>query len=153
MSANAYWFDEGVLTVEDDSGTELGVAGLQDITVTPTATIERHYTSDSTKIDEQREHEHQVTVDIGFSKWSQQALTYWLTGDASTSDPVEWADSSVPNKFSATLEVTDAGGTTTTAEVTGITFEEFPFFDGSRGEFVQLDISGVGESFTLNPTA
>jgi len=151
MSANGYWFDEGVLTIEDGSGTELGVAGLQDITVTPSATVEQQYTGDSTKIDAQREHEHQVTVDIGYTKWSEEALTYWLSGDPTTSDPVEWADSSIPNKFDATLEVTDTGGNTTTAEVTGITFEEFPFFDGSRGEFVQLDISGIGETFTLNP--
>jgi|AKVG01.1.fsa_nt_gi hypothetical protein len=149
MATEAYWFDTATLTMQTDdtNANPIPIAGVQDITVIPSFSIEKLYTADSVKIDAQQQHEFEVQVDIGFSKWDPTLLEEWLGGD--TNNSTSLTDTSDPQKYTLTpLTIESVAGSQRTVEVTGITFEEMPIFDGSRGEFIQWDLDGIGEDVT-----
>jgi hypothetical protein len=147
MGAEAYWFDDATLTLETDESTptSIPIAGLQEVEVIPSMSIDRLYTGDSVKIDTQKQHEFSVDVSIGFSKWVVDIAKQWLGGQGSSASSL--TDTSDPQKFQLNTfdPVSVGGGTTINMKITGITFEEMPLFAASRGEYVQWDLSGVGE--------
>lgn len=144
---DAYWLDDATLELSTAEDTSVPIAGIQDITIIPSVSIEQLYTGDSIKIEEQKQHELEVQTDIGFSKWDLTLAEEWLGGEGATGTSM--ADTSDPQKYSIAGTFTAVGGGTTyDVEVTGITFEEMPILDASRGEFVQWDLSGIGEDLT-----
>jgi hypothetical protein len=144
---DAYFADEASLSLETSAATTVDVAGLQDLTVVPSVSIEQLYTGDSIKIDAQKQHEFEVQVEIGFSKWDLTLAEEWLGGPGTTSTSM--SDQNDPQKYTASGEFTSVDGSTTYQwEITGITFEEMPILDFSRGEFIQWDLSGTGEDLT-----
>lgn len=145
--ADAYFADQATLSLETSGATDVPIAGLQDLTVVPNVSVEQLYTGDSIKIEDQKQHEFQVQVDVGFSKWDLTLAEQWLGGSGSTATSM--TDTNDPQKYSASGEFTSADGALTYQwEVSGITFEEMPVLDFSRGEFIQWDLSGVGEDMT-----
>jgi len=145
--ADAYFADEATLTLETPGATSVPIAGLQDLTVIPSVAIEQLYTGDSIKIDAQKQHEFEVQVEIGFSKWDLTLAEEWLGGSGTTGTSM--SDTNDPQKYTASGEFTSVDGSLTYQwEVTGITFEEMPILDFSRGEFIQWDLSGTGEDLT-----
>jgi hypothetical protein len=143
----AYFLDQATLDMETEQADNIPIAGIQDITLVPSVSIERLYTGDSIKIDSQKQHEFEVQVDIGFSKWDLSLAEEWLGGDGATGTAM--ADTNDPQKYTVSGDFTSVGGGTTYQwEVTGVTFEEMPIIDASRGEFVQWDLSGIGEDLT-----
>jgi hypothetical protein len=155
MGAEAYWFDDATLTLETDESTptSIAIAGLQEVEVIPSMSIDRLYTGDSIKIDTQKQHEFSVDVSIGFSKWVVDIAKQWLGGQGSSASSL--TDTSDPQKFQLNTfdPVSVGGGTTINMKITGITFEEMPLFAASRGEYVQWDLSGVGEDVSDYSTA
>jgi hypothetical protein len=144
---DAFFSDDATLTLETSGATSVPIAGIQDIEVVPSVSIERLYTGDSIKIDSQQQHEFEVAVDIGFSKWDLTLAAEWLGGAASTGTGM--ADTTDPQKYKISSTFTEVNnGATYDLEVTGITFEEMPIIAVSRGEFIQWDLSGVGEDLT-----
>jgi hypothetical protein len=144
MAAEAYWADTATLSLETGSATSVPVAGLQGLIVVPSVSIEKLYTGDSIKIDQQQQHEFMVQVDIDISKWDLELYQQWLGGEGASSPSM--ADTSDPEKFTATGDFESVGGTNAyTWEVSGITFEEMPLLDFSRGEFIEKNLSGEGE--------
>ena len=154
--ADAYWFDDATLVLETDeeTPTEIPVAGLQEVAITPSVSIEQLYTGDSIKIDSQKQHEFEVGVTIGFSKWDSTFAEQWLAG-AGGSSANSMTDTSDPQKFALnTFDPVSVGGDTTiNIQVTGVTFEEMPLFDSSRGEYNQWDLEGTGEDIEDYSTA
>jgi len=150
--ADAFFSDDATLTLKTSSGTDVPIAGIQDIEVVPSVSIERLYTGDSIKIDSQQQHEFEVAVDIGFSKWDLDLAKEWLGGDGTSVTTL--TDTTDPQKYKITSEFTEVNdGSTYKLEVTGITFEEMPIIAVSRGEFIQWDLSGIGEDVnTLDNT-
>jgi hypothetical protein len=144
---DAFFSDDATLTLETSGATSVPIAGIQDIEVVPSVSIERLYTGDSIKIDSQQQHEFEVAVDIGFSKWDLSLADEWLGGSASTASSM--TDTTDPQKYKIASTFTEVNnGATYDLEVTGITFEEMPIIAVSRGEFIQWDLSGVGEDLT-----
>ena len=144
---DAYFADEATLSIETASGTSVDIAGLQDLTVVPSVSVEQLYTGDSIKIEEQKQHEFEVQVDIGFSLWDLSLAEEWLGGEGSTATSM--TDTNDPQKYLVSGEFTSADGSLTYQwEVSGVTFEEMPILDFSRGEFIQWDLSGTGEDLT-----
>jgi hypothetical protein len=144
---DAFFSDDATLTLETSGATSVPIAGIQDIEVVPSVSIERLYTGDSIKIDSQQQHEFEVAVDIGFSKWDLSLASEWLGGPASTGTSM--TDTTDPQKYKIASTFTEVNnGATYDLEVTGITFEEMPIIAVSRGEFIQWDLSGVGEDLT-----
>jgi hypothetical protein len=156
MGSKAYWFDDASLTLETDESTptSIPIAGLQEVEIIPSVSIERLYTGDSIKIQEQKQHEFSVDVSIGFSKWDVTFAEQWLGGGGGTSAN-SLTDTSDPQRFSLNTfdPVSVGGGTTINIEVSGITFEEMPLFAASRGEYVQWDLSGTGTDIPDYSTA
>lgn len=160
MATDAYWLDDFTtldMVTDDQAGTTTPVAGIQNVEIVPGVSIEQLYTADTNKIEEQQQHEYEVSVNIGYSKWSNEIFEQWL-GGAGTS-ATSWTDTSDPQKYelSGTFDSVE-GDRTVDITITGITFEEMPFLAASRGEFVQWDLDGVGEdissfSYTDNTTA
>lgn len=156
MASEAYWFDDATLTFETDetTPTNIPIAGLNEVEIIPSVSIEQLYTGDSIKIEEQKQHEFSVDVTIGFMKWDPSFAEQWLGGGGGTSAN-SMTDTSDPQKFSINTfdPVSVGGGTTINIQVDGITFEEMPLFSGSRGEFIQWDVSGTGTDITDYSTA
>jgi len=163
MSANndAYHLD-GFTTldvVEADSTSSTPVAGIQDVTIIPSVSLERLYTGDSIKIESQLQHEFQVQVEIGYSLWDVTLAQEWLGGGQS-STAKSMTDETEPQRFEVSFTLpsaqdqrilggdTDGNSEDEPVKVTGITFEEMPLFDASRGEYAQWDLSGVGEDIS-----
>jgi hypothetical protein len=150
--SDAFFSDDATLTLKTSGDTDIPIAGIQDIEVVPSVSIERLYTGDSIKIDSQQQHEFEVAVDIGFSKWDLDLAKEWLGGDGTSATTL--TDTTDPQKYKITSEFTEVNdGSTYKLEVTGITFEEMPIIAVSRGEFIQWDLSGIGEDVnTLDNT-
>ena len=142
---DAYYFDDGVLSVEtEDTQEDVAIAGLQGIEIEPGYDIIRHYTADSTHIESQKQQEHEVPVTIDYSKFDVDAARQWLGGSGASSGAS--TDTSDPQKFTVKAVSTSAGGgVERTCEVEGVTFDSFPLVSGSRGEFEEYNLSGTGE--------
>jgi formyltetrahydrofolate synthetase len=145
---DAFFSDDATLLLQtNDTSADIPIAGIQDIEIVPSVSIEQLYTGDSIKIDEQQQHEFEVSVDIGFSKWDLTLASEWLGGNLTTSTSM--ADNTDPQKYSVTSSFTEVNaGAEYEITVTGITFEEMPIIAVSRGEFIQWDLSGTGEDIT-----
>ncbi len=153
---NAYWFDEGTITVEQDDGTATAVAGFQGLTVEAAyENLQQLYTADSVFIESQKQSNHLVNVTIDFSKWDSDAAEVWLGGGASGATPAsESTDTSDPAKFTVRAVSTAADGSVQrTVEVEGVTFDSFPLIDGTQGEYEQYNLTGIGEKISNLATA
>lgn len=148
MPGEAYWLDDyTTLSLETDTGTTDYVAGIQGVTVTPSVSIEQLYTADSIKISEQKQHEFSCDVEINYSLWDPEFVKEWLGGDGSSASSL--TDTSDPQKFTFNGSFDSVSGDTSVSmTVEGITFEEPPAFDASRGEFMETGLSGTGEDIT-----
>jgi len=144
---DAFFSDDATLSLTTSNGSSVPIAGIQDVEIVPSVSIERLYTGDSIKIDSQQQHEFEVAVDIGFSKWDLSLADEWLGGAGLTSTSM--TDTTDPAFYQISSTFTEVNnGATYDIEVTGITFEEMPIIAVSRGEFIQWDLSGVGEDLT-----
>lgn len=142
--SDAYNLEEASLDVTRDDGTDVSIAGITEVTITPSVSIEQLYTGDSIKIEEQMQHSFEVGVDITVRTWDEAMAQEWLGGDGASATSM--ADTSKPQKFTVTGVLNNIGGTKElTVEVTGVTFEEFPLADLQMGEFQEISLSGTGE--------
>lgn len=151
MATDAYRIDDyTTLDLATSSGTTTPVAGIQGVTIIPSVSMDRLYTGDSIKIEEQQQNEFSVDVGIEYSLWDQSAsvVQQWLGGGGGTT-ATSMTDTNDPQKFSITGTFDSVGGDRTLdTNVTGITFEEMPIIDGSAGEYLSRDLSGTGEDIT-----
>jgi hypothetical protein len=145
--ANAYFFDSGVLTLEEtSSSTDFAPIGLQDVTVTPAFEHEELFTADSTFREDVKRHTHSVNVEISYSKLPLEFAQQWLGGSGGTTATASQDDESVA-LFNATLVSTSADGSVErTLEVTEIHFAEFEVLNGSQGEYEEYSLSGSGRT-------
>lgn len=146
----AFWLDDFTtldLQTEDQTQTSTPIAGIQNVELVPNVTIDQLRTADKIKIEEQKQHEALVNVNIGYSKWSNEVLEQWLGGAGSSA--TSWTDTSDPQKYEIDANFVSVGGDyELDVTVTGITFEEMPMIAASRGEFVQWDLEGTGEDIS-----
>lgn len=137
--------DYEVLTVENEAGTETVVAGLEGLTVTPTQSVDQHYTADSVKISDQVQYEHAVNVEIETAYWDGDFAQEWLGGSGSSG--ASWSDTSQPELFQIATYTHGSrdGSMEINLEVENITFEEIPLVEWSQGEYLSFGLSGTGE--------
>lgn len=148
MSSEAYFLqDYSTLDLETDEGTPTStpVAGITSVELVANVSINRLFTADSIKVEEQKQTEHLVDVNIGFAKFDPVIVEQWLGGGGGSSAN-SMADTSDPQKYAINTAdfVSAGGGTTYSINITGITFESMPLFSASQGEFAQWDLSGTG---------
>jgi hypothetical protein len=150
-STDAYRIDDyTTLELATDGGvTTTPIAGIMGVTIIPSVSIDRLYTADSGKIEEQSQYEYAVDVGIEYALWDAEAsvVQQWLGGDGASSS--SWSDESQPQKFQISGTFDSVGGDRTLdTTVTGITFEEMPIIDGEMNEYLSRDLSGTGEDIT-----
>lgn len=146
--AEAYFFDDGVLTVETDEGSEdVTVAGISEITIDPEWEIAEKYTADSGFREAVKQYEHTVAVDVGYMDFNMDAAQQWLGGDGPSA--TSSTDTSDPQLYTVKVVSTSVGGAIEReCEVEKVVFPNFPLVDGSAGEFEEYSLSGSGRSVT-----
>lgn len=151
MSRDNIYYLDGYTTLdltETDNDGETPVAGIQDVTLTAGVSMETLYTADSIKAADKMQHEAVVTVDVGYSFFDGEVVSQWLDGSGGSA-ATSLSDTSDPQRYSITGEFDSANANNTiNVTVEGITFEEMPMLDASRGEFAQWDLSGEGTDVT-----
>lgn len=160
MAAEAYYlqdYDTLDLETDESSPTTTPVAGIVDVELVANVSIERLFTADSIKVEEQKQSEFTVDVNIGFAKFDPAIVEQWLGGGGGTSAN-SMTDTSDPQKYAINTAdfISAGGGTTYSINLTGLTFESMPLFSASQGEFAQWDLSGTAAdvsdaSTTSNP--
>lgn len=140
------------LETSQDTPTSTPVAGVTNVEITPTVSIERLYTGDTIKIEDQLQHEFQVPVTIEYMKFDPVIAEQWLGGEGGTSAN-SMTDTSKPQKYSLTGDFESRDGTTLSIEVSGITFPEMPLIAAANGEYAQWGLEGTGEDITDASTA
>jgi len=153
MSSDAWVLDDfTTLNLQTDGGTDTPIAGIQELTIIPTVSMEQLYTGDSIKIEEQFQHEFEVNVEVGYSLWDPIVARQWLGGSGGT-EAGSMTDTTQPQKYTLEGTFDSVGGDRTLGDtdpvsVSGITFPEMPIKDVSRGEYEQYDLSGTGEDIS-----
>lgn len=135
---------------EEDGSTNLPVAGISDVSIVPSVTIDHLDTADSIKANTRKQHTFRCEVNIGYALFDSSAalVQQWLAGSGGGTAS-SMTDTSDPQTFQVSGSFDKVGGgTTLNATVTGITFEEMPVFDGSQDEFTTWDLTGTGEDIT-----
>lgn len=140
------------LETSEDTPTSTPVAGVQNVEIVPSVSMERLYTGDTIKIEDQLQHEFQVSVSIEYAKFDPVVAEQWLGGEGGTSAN-SMTDTSKPQKYSLLGEFEGRDGTTYSIEVSGITFEEMPLISAANGEYAQWSLEGVGEDIVDASTA
>jgi len=147
MSDESYWFNDGALTVtnnEDDS--DIVIAGIKGVTITPGFEMTQYYTADSTLWHVAKQYEHSVSVEIDYAFFNVEAAQQWLGGEGTTS-ATSTTDTSDPMKFDVKrVDPSAKGGHERTTEVTTVVFPEFPIVDGSQDEMEEYGLSGTGRT-------
>jgi len=147
--SEALWFNDGALTVtnaKDDS--DIVLAGLKGITITPSFEINKYYTADSTFRNTAKQYEHDVSVEIEYAFFSLDVAGQWLGGQGTTTATAS-TDTSDPMRFDIEVITQSADGTwERTAAVSNVIFPEMPIVDGSQDEFEEFGLSGSGDEVT-----
>lgn len=148
MATEAVYLDDfTTLDLQTSGSTSTPIAGIQSVEISGEVSLERLYTADSIKIEAQKQHEAQVSVSIGYSKFDAAIVEQWLGGSGSSANSL--TDTSDPQKYQISGTFEEVSGTNEiNLTVTGISFESMPLISASRGEFVQWDIEGTGEDIT-----
>lgn len=147
MAANNYYGNDMVLSIDTEGGTTIPVGVLKDVEISATEEHDSLYGGDSVKRQEVKRREAGVNVSVGFAEMDMALIQQWLGGSGSTS--TGFVDSSDPQLFQITGEVTPAGGgTNKKAVVDEVDFPEMPVISVTEGEFETTELEGTGTSIT-----
>jgi len=146
-SDNPYWSNARALSVQNSADTTVPIAGIQDVSIVPAYEHEELYTMDSSFRETVKRYEHNVNVEITYSKFSVEAAQEWLGGEGATATASQ--DDSDPALFSIEDVTPSADGSVErTAVVENVVFPEFPVVEGSYGEYEEWDLSGSGRQLS-----
>ena len=145
--AEAYWFDDGVLTLtESGETTEFNPIGLQDLTVTPAFEHEELFTADSTFREDVKRHTHSVEVEIGYSKFPLDLAKTWLAGGGGATATSSQDTSDVATFNIKAVSTSADGSVERTIEITDVHFPEIEPLNGSQGEYEEFSLTGTGRT-------
>ena len=145
--ADPIYSNKGVLSVETEEESAVPIAGIRDVTITPTWETAELYTMDSGFREAVAQFEHNVNVEISYAKFDIDAAKEWLggagasaTGTQDTNDPqlftIEYVSDSHNSDFERTVEAEK------------VVFPEFPLVQATQDEFEEWDLSGSGRSIS-----
>lgn len=151
MATQRYFFDEGNL-IGDINGTDVTLAEVRSISVTPAAEHAEFDGPDSIKRQDVKRHQFRVNVDLTLGSWDEDLGQYWLQGGGTEGDTKSTTindqnDVALFN-LTATQPMTD-GVDQLKAVVNETDFPEMPVIDGSEGEYMSVDLSGTGTEITF----
>jgi hypothetical protein len=135
------------LSIQNEADTSVPIAGIREVTITPTDELTELYTMNSNFREDAKRYEHSVNVEITYANFSLEFAQEWLGGEGSTATASQ--DSSDPALFAIEEVQTSAdGGFERTTTVEDVIFPEFPIVDASYGEFEEYGLSGSGSQIS-----
>jgi len=147
--SESFWFNDGAITVENaEDNTDLALAGLKGVTITPGFEMTQYYTADSTLWHVAKQYEHSVAVEIDYAFFNLDVAKQWLGGEGTTAATAT-TDTSDPMKYKVevvTPSSKDAWERTVAADT--VVFPEMPVVDGSQDEMEEYGLSGTGKEVT-----
>lgn len=147
MAEKSYWADTMQLsTFQQGDGTALNVGFLQNVEIIPSFEVMEYlYSADSVKFEQEKQGEFQVQVNVGVMAWDVATLQHWLGGSGTSSTGL--VDTSDPALFDITGQVSpaDGSGTNLSVAVTRCSTDEMPMFSASRSEYIQWDVTFIGQ--------
>lgn len=151
VTPETVWGNARVLTVTNTSGTDIPIAGLREVTITPAYEHTELYTMDSNHRENAKRYEHNVNVEITYAKFSIDMVQEWLGGEGSTATASQ--DTSDPTLFDIE-DVSQADGQIErTTAVEDVIIPEFPVVEGTYGEFEEYGISGSGKTVSVTDSS
>lgn len=141
--------DFNTLQLSTSGGSEEFVAGIQNVTITPTFEYEDLYTADSILREATRRSQASVEVDIGWSLFNVELIAANIGEPGATSTTI--TNSSDVPLFELQFEIDSQGGDRTLGPVTveDLRFDDDPpIFDGSADEWVEWSGGMVGKNVT-----
>lgn len=151
MAAQRYYGDDATLLLEDDAATpaEIPVASLKGLTITLSAEHTKLYSGDSIIAEAEKKSQAEFPIEISVAAFDVALMQAWLSGDSTTPSTTGLTDTSDVAEFRVKGDMTSVdGATTTSVQVTGVTFPDLPALDMSEGEYIVHDISGSGKNIT-----
>lgn len=140
--------DFDALTINDEAGTEVPVAGVHNVTVTPAAEDDQFYTADSNKIVDQIHYNHAVNVEVEYAFWDGEFAKEWLGGSGNSQST--WADTTQPELFQ--LASIDFGSRDESNEISitvdNIQFPEIELIAMDEEDYMSRSLSGTGEDIS-----
>jgi hypothetical protein len=77
-SPEAMWSNAKVLSITNAASTDIPIAGIRDVTITPAYEHTELYTIDSTFREDVKRYEHNVNVEITYANFSLDLAKEWL---------------------------------------------------------------------------
>lgn len=146
------WSNARTLSIQNESDTNVPIAGIREVTITPAYETTELYTMDSTFREDVKQYEHNVNVEITYAKFSLDLVQEWLGGEGATATASQ--DTSDPTLFAIEDVTSTADGTIErTTAVNDVIIPEFPVIDGSYGEFEEYGITGSGRDVSVTDTS
>lgn len=147
MTEKSYWSDTMTLsTFEQSDGTSLNVGLLQNVEIIPSFNVMEYlYSADSVLFETEKQGEFRVEVNIGVMEWDVATIQHWLGGSGASSTGI--VDTSDPALFNiqGTISPTDGTGTDLDVTVKRCSTDSIPIFSASRSEYVQWDVTFIGQ--------
>lgn len=145
------WSNARVLSVTNAASTDIPIAGIRDVTITPAYEHAELYTMDSTFREDAKRYEHDVNVEITYAKFSIDMVQEWLGGEGATATASQ--DTSDPTLFQIEDVTTAEGQIERTTAVSDVIIPEFPVVEGTYGEFEEYGITGSGVDISVTDTS
>lgn len=147
-SLGPYFGNTMDLAMEREDATSIPIGLIKSVEVRLEAEETEYFSGDST-LREAVAHSQRVPVINGtVGSWDVAMAKAWLGGSGTTSTGL--VDTTDPQKFTLTGEVTPVGGSTKyEVECVGVTMPTLPIFSANEDEFIGLDIEGRGDDFNI----
>lgn len=151
MPNKIYYHDEGTLTATVN-GTNIDVAEVRGVTMTPQAEHNRFYGPDSIQYQEVKRSQFQVGVDIEYAQFDEDFVQWWLdgtagpTGTAGASKSTQINDTNNVAQFNITADQPMGSGDFKLTNIaTDVDFPEIPAIDTTEGEYASHSVSGTAK--------
>lgn len=143
-----YFGDTMAISAQLEGGTSISIGKLQSLEMRVEVTETEYFSADSTLRDAVQHSEKVPVVLFTIGAWDVALHKQWLGGSGTSSTGL--VDTSDPQKFDITGEVTPVGGSTKwEVQVTGVTIPTLPLFTASRNEFLGEEFEGRGDDVDI----
>jgi len=143
-----YYGDTMDISAQLEGGTSISIGKTNSVEMRVEVTETEFFSADSVLRDAVQHSEKVPVVVFTIGSWDIELHKQWLGGSGTSSTGL--VDTSDPQKFDITGEVTPAGGSTKwEVQVLGVTIPTLPLFTASRNEFLNEELEGRGDDLDI----
>lgn len=143
-----YYGDTMAISAQLEGGTSISIGKTQSVEISVEATETEYFSADSTLRAAVQHSEFVPVINFAIGSWDIALHKQWLGGSGTSSTGL--VDTTDPQKFDFTGEVTPVGGSTKwEIDVIGVTIPTLPMFTASRNEFLEEEFEGRGDDIDI----